>query len=49
MQLLRDLVEERESWARKRDEEERELSRRSELIRRTLLTFGLPVGDFVTA
>jgi len=36
VQLLRDLVEERESWARKRDDAERELSRRSELIRSTI-------------
>ena len=36
VQLLRDLVEERENWARKRDDAERELSRRSELIRSTI-------------
>jgi hypothetical protein len=36
VQLLRDLVEERESWARQRDDAERELSRRSELIRSTI-------------
>jgi len=36
VQLLRDLAEERQSWARKRDEAERELSRLSELIRSTI-------------
>jgi hypothetical protein len=36
LQLLRNLVEERESWIRKRDDAERELSRLSELIRSTV-------------
>jgi hypothetical protein len=36
VQLLRDLVEEREAWSRKRDEAERELSRLSELMRSTI-------------
>ena len=36
MRLLRELVEERESWVRKRDDVERELSRLSELIRSTI-------------
>jgi hypothetical protein len=36
VRLLRDLVDERESWARKRDDAERELSRLSELIRSTI-------------
>jgi hypothetical protein len=34
--LLRNLVEEREAWSRKRDDAERELSRLSELIRSTV-------------
>jgi len=33
LRLLRELLEERETWVRKRDEAERELSRLSELIR----------------
>src|ERR1700722_2109907 len=36
VQLLRDLVDERENWARKRDDAEHELSRLSELIRSTI-------------
>ena len=36
LQLLRDLLEEREAWSRKRDEAEGELSRLSELIRSTI-------------
>lgn len=36
VQLLRDLLEERESWTRKRDDAERELSRISGLIRSTI-------------
>jgi hypothetical protein len=36
LQLLRNLVEEREAWSRKRDEAERELSRLSELMRSTI-------------
>lgn len=36
VRLLRDLVEEREGWSRKRDDAERELSRLSELIRSTI-------------
>jgi hypothetical protein len=35
VQLLRNLIEERESWARKRDDADRELSRLSEMIRST--------------
>lgn len=34
--LLRDLMKERESWARKRDDADREFSRLSELIRSTV-------------
>jgi hypothetical protein len=37
--LLRDLLDERESWCRRRDEPERELSRLSELIRSTIKMF----------
>jgi hypothetical protein len=36
VQMLRDLVEERESWSRKRDDAERQLARLSELIRATM-------------
>jgi hypothetical protein len=36
LRLLRELVEERETWIRKRDDAERELSRLSELIRSTV-------------
>jgi hypothetical protein len=36
LQLLRDLMKERESWARKRDDADREFSRLSELIRSTV-------------
>jgi hypothetical protein len=36
LRLLRDLVDERESWSRKRDDAERELARLSELIRSTI-------------
>ncbi len=36
LRLLRDLVDERESWSRKRDDAERELLRLSELIRSTI-------------
>jgi hypothetical protein len=36
LKLLRDLVEERESWSRKRDDAERELSRLAELVRSTV-------------
>jgi len=36
VRLLRDLVEEREGWSRKRDDAERELSRLSDLIRSTI-------------
>ncbi len=39
MQMLRRLVEERESWVRKRDDAMRELSRLSELIRSTIKMF----------
>jgi len=36
VKLLRDLMKERESWARKRDEADRQFSRVSELIRSTV-------------
>jgi hypothetical protein len=36
VKLLRDLMQERESWARKRDDADREFSRLSELIRSTV-------------
>lgn len=36
VQLLRDLVDEREGWSRKRDDADRELSRFSDLIRSTI-------------
>jgi hypothetical protein len=36
VKLLRDLMKERESWARKRDDADREFSRLSELIRSTV-------------
>lgn len=36
VRLLRELMKERESWARKRDEADREFSRLSELIRSTV-------------
>jgi hypothetical protein len=36
VQLLRELMKDRESWARKRDEADREFSRLSDLIRSTV-------------